>query len=114
MQFVPKRLKIVTEDGKQDTFDFVGRTIGRSFGEKVDRNHYRKVIKIYQTESRDFILHFYQRDEGGEIIRADYTECSSLGLVEVRSALKEAGIYPGPEIFSKALYNSVGVLEKLD
>lgn len=114
MPFVPQSLKIVTEDGEKDTFDFVGRIISRSFGEQVGHNLYKKVIKIYQTEDRDFILHFYRRNEDGEIIRANYTNCKSLGLVEVRSALKEAGIYPGPEAFSEALFNSVGVLEKLD
>ncbi len=48
------------------------------------------------------------------MIKADFATSSSLDIGETRSALKEAGIYPGHFAFAEAIYLAYRILDQLE
>lgn len=112
MQRKQIRMTIVTEQGETGAIDFEGIPLGRSFDMPVDIDKYKTTVEIYQIDGGIFVVYVSYRDKDGETSLAKSVETKSLDLGAVRSALKQARIYPGP-MYSEAIYHSFDTLELL-
>ena len=113
MQYRKIRLPIRTEGGDSKAIKFEGSPLGRSTGRKIGCRLYTHATEIYRVKGGGFLLYVFRRDGGGELQLADFARADELDFAAVRTALKEANLYPGPG-FSEALYHSYGVLDLLD
>ena len=113
MKYELIKLTLRTKGGGEGEVEFIGSALGRTTGHRVSYDFYKQGTQIYQTRKGNYITYFYFRGDGGKIQLADYVRTESLKLGAVRSALKEASIYPGPS-FSEAIYNALQSIQFLE
>jgi len=113
VRYEPIKLTLRTKGGGEGEVGFIGSALGRTTGHRISFDFYRQGTEIYRTRKGNYITYFYFRGDGGKIQLADYVRTESLDLGAIRSALKAAGIYPGPS-YSEAVYNSLESIEFLE
>lgn len=113
MQYKLIKRPVRTKEGYMGEIKFEGRPLGRSTGRKIDFDLYCHATEIYQLRGDGFLIYVFYRGGGGDLQLANFTEACNLDIGEIRAALKDSDIYPGPH-FSRAVYNSFDTLQLLE